>query len=132
MERTKQSRDGAPVGVAELGERIDRWRRTRGKPCRMPEGLWRAAARLAEKHGLNRVAAPLRLDYYNLKRWVEEGTRRASASVPKPTFVEVRPAAAPAGSVLELEKPGGKKLTLRLSAPLDVVALAEAFWRTAT
>jgi hypothetical protein len=98
----------------------------------MPEALWRAAARLAEKHGLNRVAAPLRLDYYNLKWWVEGRTRRASASVPKPTFVEVRPAAAPAGSILELEKPGGKKLTLRLSAPLDVVALAEAFWRVGT
>jgi hypothetical protein len=99
----------------------------------MPEALWRAAAKLAEKHGLNRVAAPLRLDYYSLKRRVEEGRERRRSPAPSPAFIEVRPAApAAAGSVLELEKPGGTKMTLWLSSALDVGALVEAFWRPRT
>jgi hypothetical protein len=100
----------------------------------MPENLWAAATRLAEKHGVNRVAAPLRLDYYSLKRRVEEGRhRRRTAAEAKAAFVEVRAqAAAPAGSVLELEAPGGRKMTLRLSSTLDVAAVVEAFWRSET
>ncbi len=76
----RQEADGLP----ELRERIDLWRRTRGKPGRMPENLWRAAAKLAEKHGIHRVAAPLRLDYYSLKRWVDEGRRELCPVAPRP------------------------------------------------
>lgn len=61
MERIDKRRK--PDSLGALGARIDRWRRSRGKPGPMPERLWRAAAKLAEKHGVNRVAAPLRLDY---------------------------------------------------------------------
>lgn len=130
MERTDKR---SPEALGELGRRMDEWRRTRGKPGPMPEALWRAAAKLAEKQGLNRVAAPLRLNYYSLKRWVEGGgDRRRSAAPSSAAFIEVRaPAAAPAGSVLELEK-SGLKMTLRLSSALDVGALVAAFWRSAT
>jgi hypothetical protein len=129
MERTNQRRE--PDALAKLGARIDEWRKRRGKPGPMPETLWRAAAKLAEKRGLNRVAARLRLDYYSLKRWVEEGRRRSAAT--GPAFIEVRPPGpAAAASVLELERPGGLKMTLRLSSALDVGALVEAFWRSRT
>jgi len=131
MERTDQRRE--PDALAKLGARIGEWRRRRGKPGPMPERLWRAAAKLAEEHGLNPVAAPLRLDYYSLKRWVEEGRGQRRSAAPSPAFIEVRPLApAAAGTVLELEKPGGSKMTLRLSSALDVGALVEAFWRSGT
>jgi len=35
---------------------------------RMPEALWKAAARLARAHGLSPVAKALGLDYYSLKK----------------------------------------------------------------
>lgn len=132
MERSEKTRKRDPLG--KLGTRIDQWRRGRGKPGPMPENLWAAAARLAQKHGVNRVAAPLRLDYYSLKRRVEEGRRgQRTDAEGKPAFIEVRPlAAASAGSVLELEEPGGRKMTLRLSSALDVAAVVEAFWRSET
>jgi hypothetical protein len=129
MERTDQRRE--PDALAKLGARIGEWRQRRAKPGPMPETLWRAAAKLAEKHGLNRVAAPLRLDYYSLKRWVEEGHDQRRSAARGPAFIEVCPQAW-ATSVLELEKPGGSKMTLRLSSTLDVGALVEAFWRSRT
>ena len=57
MERIDKRRK--PDSLGALGARIDRWRRRRGKPGPMPERLWRAAAKLAAKHGVNRVAAAL-------------------------------------------------------------------------
>ena len=52
-------------GLPELQQRIELWRRTREKPGRMPEGLWREAAKLARKHGVNPVKEALGLDYYS-------------------------------------------------------------------
>ena len=130
MERIDKRRK--PDSLGALGARIDRWRRRRGKPGPMPERLWRAAAKLAAKHGVNRVAAPLRLDYYSLKRRVDEAGQRGRARTP--AFIEVLPQAATAAeeSVLELEAPGGRKMTLRISSAVDVAAAIEAFWRCRT
>lgn len=122
-----------PAGFAALRERIESWRTTRPKPGPMPEDLWQAAARLAEKHGVNPTAEALRLQYYALKDRVDGKTpgRRPGRPPRKPTFVEVpRLAAAPLGNVLEIERPGGTKVTLRLSSAVDVVAVLESVWRT--
>jgi hypothetical protein len=120
-----------PAGVAGLRDRIERWRRARAKRGRMPEALWQSAAELARRHGINRIAAPLRLDFYALKKRVDgAGPQRTNQAAPRsPAFVEVRPAPAVSGCVLEIEEPGGAKLTVRSSSPLEVVAVAEAFWR---
>src|SRR6266511_1879186 len=107
MVRADKKRE--PDGVPELRERIDLWRRTRPKPGRMPEELWSAAGKSARKHGLNPIASALRLDYYSLKEradGVVQG-RGPKAGGIKPAFVEVRPAGAPSGCVLEIEEPGG-------------------------
>jgi hypothetical protein len=130
MDRNGVKRE--PAGVAGLRNRIGRWRKSRAKPGPMPEELWRSAASLARKHGLNRIAVALGLEYYALKkRFDGAGLPRATSPVPKaPAFVEVHPApATPAGCVLEIEEPGGRKLTVRSSSPRDVVAIAEGFWR---
>lgn len=130
MESNEQERN--PAGVAELREQIESWRKTRAKPGRMAEDLWRAAAKLAGRHGINLVARALRLDYYSLKSWIDGSGhgKAARATRRAPAFVEVRPASfAPSLCVLEIEEPRGAKLTVRLSSALDVVAVAEAFWR---
>lgn len=130
MESNEQTRE--PAGVAELRERIESWRKTRSRPGRMPEDLWRAAAKLAGRHGINPIARALRLDYYALKGWIDgRGHGKAARTGRKvPAFVEVRPApAAPSVCLLEIEEPRGAKMTVRLSSAVDVVAVAEAFWR---
>jgi hypothetical protein len=125
----KKEAKSEPAGVAELRERIETWRRTRAKPGPMPEALWRAAAQLARKHGLSAVAAALRLQYYALKDRVE-GTTHAVRRQGTAAFVEVSPPAmTPSGCVLELEAPGQRKMTLRVSSAIDVVAVVDAFWR---
>lgn len=122
------SAKGVPAQVAELRERIETWRRTRAKPGPMPEDLWSAAARLARKHGINPTAKTLRLQYYALKDRVD-GKSPGRVRAHEPTFVEVpRPVVSP-GNVLEIERPGGTKITLRLSSAADVVAVLESVWR---
>jgi len=130
MESNEQTRE--PADVAELRERIESWRNTRAKPGRMAENLWRTAAKLAGRYGINPIARALRLDYYALKGWIDgRGHGRAARATRRaPAFVEVRPApAAPSVCLLEIEEPRGAKMTVRLSSAVDVVAVAEAFWR---
>ena len=66
MQRSKLS--DLPASVDALGARVDRWRQSPSKGLRMPEALWKAAARLARAHGLSPVAKALGLDYYSLKK----------------------------------------------------------------
>lgn len=124
---------GEPAGFATLRERIETWRRTRLKPGAMPEELWQAAARLAAKHGINPTAEALRLQYYALKDRVDGRAprrRERAGARRKPTFVEVPRLSAPvSGNVLEIERPGGTKVTLRLSSAVDVAAVLESVWR---
>jgi hypothetical protein len=118
--------DKARPGLA----RVEQWRKTRERPGRMPEPLWRVVVQVARKHGINPVARALRLDYYSVKRRVL-GKKRSSKVNSGPSFVAVdlMPPGMVPQCVLEIEDPSGSKLTVRLSGPVDVVALAEAFWR---
>jgi len=133
MER--RTRKQQPAALEELRRRVWEWRRSRtGSGVRMPDPLWQAAARLAKVHGINPVARALHLDYYNLKRRVHGGS--GTGTVPKgpaPVFVELGlPAGAGAGGVvLELAARDGAKMVARIpdGSQLDLVALAEAFWR---
>jgi hypothetical protein len=130
MEQKREKRD--LDGLPELQQRIDVWRRTREKPGRMPEGLWREAAKLARKHGVNPVKEALGLDYYSLRGRVDGAKRRGKtrSAGRSPTFVEVRPVRETlSGNVLEIEKPGGTKVTVRLCSAADVAAVLESFWR---
>ena len=91
--------------------------------------------KVAERYGVHRTAKTLRVDYYGLKKRVEELAIR-SGGVPAEgdmaTFVEL---AGPlsAGSVeylVELEDDSGAKMRVHLKgveAP-DLVALSRSFW----
>ena len=128
MER-REARD-LEQELSGLRARIDEWRQSPNRPLRMPEPLWRAAGRAARIHGLNPVAKALGLDYYNLKKRVDSFKAPPAG---KPAFIELGVGPPPASDSwrVEMEAPGGAKMTIELSDPrqLDLTALARAFWR---
>ncbi len=140
---TKRTCD-LPARLENLRQRFERWRRTRKVRSRIPEPLWAAAVKSAAKYGIHRTAKALRVDYYALKKRVEQkaaiaGTQQepaatASKAAAEATFLEL-PAAAWAGSgecTLDLEDADGAKLRIHFNgfeAP-DLAALSRSFWQS--
>lgn len=123
------SKVNLPGPLSDLGHRIDVWRRTRPKLAPMPSNLWKDAARLAQLHGINPVAKTLRLNYHALKRHLQ-AARGLRATAP-PAFVEVSlsPPVPTSGCLVELERPDGAKMKVRVSHHEELVVLTESFWR---
>jgi hypothetical protein len=97
--------------------------------------LWASAVKVAGTYGIHRTAKALRVDYYSLKKRVqEEGarSRRLPQERSVPTFVELaHPAEASSGEcILELEDIGGAKMRVHLKGVgvPDLVALSRSFW----
>jgi hypothetical protein len=59
-----------PVDLARVRDQLTAWRRTTKPRSLIPDSLWESAVKLAAKHGLNRTARTLKLDYYSLKKRV--------------------------------------------------------------
>ncbi len=121
-----------PASLEALRRRFERWRRSRTGRSRIPDALWTAAVRAAGRYGLHRTIRALRLDYYALKKRVEnaasdsEPGREAAA-----TFLEL-PVPVSGGvseCVVELEDSGGAKMRVHLKggAVPDVTALVRSF-----
>ncbi len=125
MQRSRPS--DLPASVDTLRARMQRWRQSPSKGCRMPEALWQAAARLARAHGLSPVSKALK------KRTGRVSGTPARAAPVSPVFVELGlPSGGGAGGImLELAARDGARMTARIpdGSQLDLVALAEAFWR---
>ena len=68
---TRQARE-VPLKLEGVRRRIEQWRRTRKVRSRIPGPLWAAAVRMAKSYGVNRTAQALRLDYYGLKKRVQQ------------------------------------------------------------
>ena len=96
-----KERQELPRRLEGIQRRIERWRQTCEVRSRIPDSLWAAAVRMARAYGVNRTARALRLDYYGLKKRVEQqavvavNVREAKGSA---RFVELAPfsSAAPA------------------------------------
>ena len=140
---TKRTCD-LPVRLENLRQRFERWRRTRKVRSPIPEPLWASAMKLADRYGIHRTAKALRVDYYALKKRVEQkaaiaGTQQepaatAGKAAAEATFVEL-PAAAWAGSgecTLDWEDAGGAKLRVHFKGfeARDLAALSRSFWRS--
>jgi len=107
-------------------EEFSNWRQTKAtKQTRIPGELWQVACRVAKVHGVSKTSRALKIDYYRLKRHLDDQldsgrnardrSRRQLQS--QAAFVEL-PAAAIAGSTnceLELENGQGARLVLRWS-----------------
>lgn len=124
-----------PPKLEGVRQRIELWRQTRKGRSRIPSSFWKAAVRMARMYGVNRTSQALRLDYYGLKKRVEQQTAIIDDKTEtKATgqFIELAPFSS-AGScecTLELEDGGGAKMRVHLKGigPPDLVALGRSFW----
>ena len=122
-----------PTSLDALRRRFERWRRLRKAKSRIPDALWTSAVQAAGRYGLHRTTQALRLDYYALKKRVEDAaTDNEPGREAATTFLEL-PVPVSGGvseCVVELENPGGAKMRLHLKggAVPDVTALARSFW----
>jgi len=125
------SKISLPGPVTDVRRRMELWRKTRPKRGPIPEVLWREAAQLAGLHGVNPIARALRLDYYALKRHLEETGRPQETARPAAAFVEVAvcPSTPASDCVVEMERLDGARMRVRLANQGDLVALTESFWR---
>ena len=78
--RTRAS-DDIPRSLSNLQQRFVAWRKTRASGQRIPEALWNSAVRMANQYGLNRTARVLGLDYYCLKKRVDNSTDLSRTSL---------------------------------------------------
>jgi hypothetical protein len=138
---TRETRD-LPAGLARLRQRFEHSRRTRKARSHIPGSLWAAAVSMAKTYGVNRTAKALRLDYYSLKKRVEQAVvadhgfaaipAGAPEGSPAATFLELAsPASAGAcDCTLELENASGGKMRVRLKSleVPDLAALSQGFW----
>lgn len=118
-----------PTDLVQARGRLKAWRAHRQPGQRIPESLWARAVRLAMKHGVNRTAAALALDYYSLKQRTEEAADRSPSS--RPAFVEVSaPIVAGKQGLFELDNGAGATLRVQLVGydATDIEALTRRFW----
>jgi hypothetical protein len=113
--------------LLRLTQRFATWRKSRSAGQRIPEKLWRAAAKVAAEHGVNRTARALSLDYYYLKQRVGDASSKTTSQ-----FIELPspPMSAMNACVIELEDARGSRMRLELKGPSapDVLELSRSFW----
>ena len=138
---TRESYNSSFDDVEELRKRFEEFRGRHQRRTRLPEELWRAAAELAERRGINLVCRCLRLDTNSLKKWMgkgaseampKRGRRKRTAKVPPAaTFVELLAPASGAGAscIVEVESERGAKLRLEWKgvATSEIAQLIHSF-----
>ena len=124
------------LDIEEARRRLQVWRKSRSRGKRIPDPLWALAAVLARTHGVSQVSQRLGLDYNGLKRRAETlKPPRRSRLKPPPGFVEL-PLVGQSGHgpncTVELARGEGARMTIHWEGKegLDLVCLAEAFWRS--
>ena len=137
---TRVTYDGGFDDVEELRKRFEEFRNQHQRRTRLPEQLWRAAAEIADRRGMNLVCRRLRLDANSLKKWMGRGVRgpgrkytrrKRPAVAPPAAFVELlTPASGVAAScIIEVESQRGGKLRLELKgiATSEIAQLIHSF-----
>lgn len=125
--------------VEELRKRFEDFRSQHEKRTRLPEELWRAAAEIAERRGMNLVCRCLRLDANSLKKWMgknvseprrKRAIKKRQPMAPPAAFVELfTPATAAASCLIEVESQHGGKIRLELKgiATSEIAELIHTF-----
>jgi hypothetical protein len=119
--------------LGDVESQFESWRRSRRRGARIPAALWDAAVKAARDCGVSKVATALRLDYYKLKRRLEEAPELAPVGAGR--FVEIPPwPSSPVSEcVFELEDAEGTRLrvTLQGASPAELEPLARTLWSLA-
>jgi len=119
--------------LEQVKQRFALWRASRKRGEHISGALWAAAVAMVERHGLQRTAQELRIDYGRLKKRLEHGAGTQSNDRPETGFMEllVPPAfgAAPmAACIVEMENARGAKMRVELKDIDALAGLASAFW----
>jgi hypothetical protein len=144
-----RNRRGLSAPLADVGRRFERWRRRRKVGSRIPDHLWDAAVKAADRCGVAHTARALSIDYDTLKNRVQRKPHRRVQSKPHQrvevvpsratsagdvpsAFLELPPAASGciAECILELDRADGAKMRVHVKgveAP-DLAALSRSFW----
>ena len=111
--------------LEEVQEQFAQWRRDKKGREKIPETLWAAAAALAGRHPVFKIAETLRLNYNDLKERIGKDAETPGA----PAFIEFKPvpAATVSECVIEIEKPGAK-MKISFKGGVDVFGIAKSFW----
>jgi hypothetical protein len=118
-----------PADLVRARGRFRAWRGRRQAGGRIPRRLWALAVRLVNRHGVNRTAMALGLDYYSLKKRAEEAADQLKSS--SPVFVELpSPVMVGKQGLFELDNGSGATMRVQLVGydAADVEALARSFW----
>ena len=112
-----RKRGEVPARLLRLEQRFAAWRKTRAPGQRIPGRLWKSAAKLAAEYGLNQTATVLKLDYYSLKRHVDQVAEASSTAA----FVELPPVPGVHASecLIELEDGAGASMRVQLEGHRD-------------
>lgn len=126
--------------LEELRKSFEEFRGKHPARTRFPEELWRAAAEIGKRRGVNVVCRSLQLAANSLKKWMgetharETGPKRVArkrAAMAPPAFMElIAPTSAgPTNCTLEVEAPQGGKLRLewRAVSATELAELIRAF-----
>jgi hypothetical protein len=116
-----------PKDLVRARGRFQVWRRRRRKASsRIPEPLWKLAVGLVGTHGLSRTAIALGVDYYSLKKHVEEAAGPASGA----EFVELPSPLVSKHCLFEFANGAGATMRVQLTGydAADVEALSRGFW----
>ena len=121
-----------PRELVALQRRVDAWRgRGGGRGSRIPEGLWREAVGVVRSAGLYATARALRFKYEGLKK--RSGREAAAPKRQGTAFVALQMPQINGGAkaVVDLVGRDGEQMRIDVSnaSAMDVVSLAEAFWR---
>ena len=99
----------------------------------LSDALWESAVQLAEEHGISPIAKAIGVSYQAVRNHVK-GAQATGESGNQAEFFELdmmQVAAGAAQCVVEFHDSNGAKMVIQMSGQceLDVVALADMFWR---
>jgi hypothetical protein len=127
--RRQKKRGEVPAPLLQLKRKFTQWRNSRTPGQRIPGPLWKSAARLASEHGLSQTATVLGLDYYSLKRHVDQQSAETTSGA---AFIELpsAPLLPTSECIIELEDGTGASMRIHLKGTElpDLLELGRSFW----
>ena len=122
--------------LEQVKQMFARWRAGRKRGERISGALWAAAVALVERHGLERTARELRVDFDGLKKQLERinSTQTSKREIKfvemfAPPTTQTLVAAPLYECVVEMENARGGKMRIDLKGFDGLDRLTDAFWR---
>jgi len=118
--------------LVALRRRVEAWRRSSGgRGSRIPEELWNKAVDVARVAGVYATARALRLNYERLKERTGQATGKPNGNASRFVALELPQLNGGAKLAVDLVGGDGEQVRIELSGAsvMEVVALAEAFWK---